>query len=127
MRTYVSDRWLRYWFIGGPPEPDYAADRQADTRSPDAFAHDLARAWDNVARYAAPGCRMSIRFGAVPSAPTDPRTLVLQSLEASRAPWMVQSVTDEGCSDQGRRQSLQFGFVRSKPITEVDVVAILGG
>lgn len=127
MRTYLSDQWLRNWFLGGPPRPDYSADRQMDTRSPDAFAQDLARVWDNVARHAVPGCRMSIRFGAVPSTPSDPGTVIRASLQAASARWEVRSVSDAGASDAGKRQAVQFGFVRSKPITEIDVVATLGG
>lgn len=127
MRTYVSDQWLRNWFLGGAAQPDYSADRQLDTRSPEAFAQDLALVWDNVARHAAPGCRMSMRFGAVPSVPSDPEALILRSLEGAAACWQVESVSDAGASDAGRRQAAQFGFVRSKPITEIDVVATLRG
>ncbi len=127
MRTYVSDQWLRNWFLGGPAHPDYSADRQLDTRNPEAFARDLALVWDNVARLAAPGCRMSIRFGAVPSVPSDPEALILRSLEQAAARWQVESVSDAGASDAGRRQAHQFGFVRSKPITEIDVIATLRG
>jgi len=127
MRTYLSDQWLRHWFLGGPDRPDYPADRQLDTSNPQAFACDLARVWDNVARHAAPGCRLSIRFGAVPSVPSDPESLILESLACGAAEWVVESVTDAGAADNGRRQAAQFGFVRSKPITEIDVVATLRG
>lgn len=127
MRTYVSDQWLRNWFLGGPAEPDYSADRQMDTRSPEAFARNLALVWDNVARHAALGCRMSIRFGAVPSVPSDPEAVIRQSLEDARADWVVELVSDAGAADAGKRQAAQFGFVHSKPITEIDAVAILRG
>jgi hypothetical protein len=42
MRSYVTDQWLRSWFLGGPEEPDYRANRQMDTSSPCAFSRDLA-------------------------------------------------------------------------------------
>lgn len=127
MRTYLSDQWLRSWFLGGSAEPDYSADRQMDTRSPEAFARDLALVWDNVARHAALGCRLSIRFGAVPSVPSDPEAVIRRSLEDARADWVVESVSSAGSADAGKRQATQFGFVRSKPITEIDVVATLRG
>lgn len=127
MRTYLSDQWLRGWFLGGAAVPDYTADRQMTTTSPEAFALDLSRVWDNVARYAAAGCRLCIRFGAVPSVPSDPEAVIRQSLEGARTGWTVESVRGAGAADAGKRQAAQFGFVRSKPITEIDVVATLGG
>lgn len=127
MRTYVSDQWLRSWLLGGPSAPDYSADRQMETRSSGAFARDLSLVWDNVARDALTGCRMTVRFGAVPSVPSDPEALIRQSLEDAQANWVVESVSNAGAADAGRRQAAQFGFVRSKPITEIDVVATLRG
>lgn len=127
MRTYVSDQWLRNWFLGGPPNPDYAADRQMDKSSPDAFAQDLGRVWANVARHATPGCHMTIRFGAVPSVPSDPEAIALSSLQLANCGWRVENVQDAGAANGGKRQAEQFGFVRSKPITEIDVQAVLRG
>ncbi len=127
MRTYVSDQWLRSWFLGGPDAPDYAADRQLTTSSPDEFSADLAVVWRNIASRCAPACRLTIRFGAVPSIPSDPEVIVVSSVECAAVGWRIVSITDAGNADAGRRQAQQFGFVRSKPITEIDVVATLGG
>jgi hypothetical protein len=127
MRTYVSDQWLRHWFLGGPPRPDYAADRQLESANPERFAADLALVWSRVARWARPGCRLTVRFGAVPSVPSDPESLIVSSLESSDAGWRIMRVFTAGAADRGRRQAEQFGFVRSKPITEIDVVATLRG
>lgn len=127
MRTYVTDQWLRNWFLGGPDEPDYAADRQLVTSSPDEFSRDLALVWGNIAGHCAPGCRLTIRFGAVPSVPSDPEAVIVSSLESAAAGWRILAITDAGTADAGRRQAKQFGFVRSKPITEIDVVATLRG
>lgn len=127
MRTYVSDQWLRHWFLGGPSEPDYAADRQMETASTDVFAADLARVWQRVAGWSMPGCRLTIRFGAVPSVPSDPEAIVVGSLEQAACGWRVARVASAGTADAGRRQAKQFGFVRSKPITEIDVTATLRG
>lgn len=127
MRTYVTDQWLRNWFLGGPDEPDYAADRQLVTSSPDEFSQDLALVWRNIAGHCAPGCRLTIRFGALPSIPSDPEAVIVSSLEGADAGWRVRSIADAGTADAGRRQAHQFGFVRSKPITEIDVIATLRG
>lgn len=127
MRTYVTDQWLRNWFLGGPDEPDYAADRQLVTSSPDDFSRDLARVWRNVGGYCAQGCRLTIRFGAVPSVPSEPEGVIVSSLEGADMGWRVLTITDAGTADAGRRQAKQFGFVRSKPRREIDVVATLRG
>lgn len=127
MRTYLSDQWLRYWFLGGPPEPDYSANRQMETPNPEAFSGELAKVWGRVADRSLPGCRLTIRFGAVPSAPSDPLAIVLDSLERSGRDWQVVSVKSAGTADAGKRQASQFGFVRSKPIMEIDVTATLRG
>jgi len=127
MRTYVTDQWLRNWFLGGPDEPDYAADRQLVTSNPDEFSQDLALVWRNIAGHCAPGCRLTIRFGALPSIPSDPEAVIVSSLEGADAGWRVRSIADAGTADAGRRQAHQFGFVRSKPITEIDVIATLRG
>lgn len=127
MRTYVTDQWLRNWFLGGPVEPDYAADRLLVTSSPDEFSRDLSLVWRNVAGHCAPGCRLTIRFGAVPSIPSDPEAVIVGSLLSADAGWCVLTITDAGTANAGRRQAQQFGFVRSRPITEIDVVATLRG
>ena len=127
MRSYVTDQWLRHWFLGGPEEPDYAANRQIDISTPDAYAADLARVWRRVAAYAAPRCHMVIRFGAIPSARCDPDSLVVRSLALSESGWVVTQVASAGAANLGKRQACQFGCVRSRPIEEVDVYAVLGG
>ena len=127
MRTYLSDQWLRLWFLGGAPEPDYSLDRQMDMSSVEAFVQELARVWRRVAAVAAPDCGMSIRFGAIPSAPSSPVEIIRESLDTADAGWRVQHVADAGLPTHGRRQAEQFGFVRSKPIEEVDVRVVLRG
>lgn len=127
MRTYVTDQWLRHWFLGGPAEPDYAANRQLDAPAPGEFARELARVWNRIAERCAPGCRLVIRFGALPSVPSDPASIIADSIRQSTAGWELASIADAGTADIGRRQAQQFGFVRSKPIPEVDVTAVLRG
>lgn len=127
MRTYLTDQWLRQWFVGGPEAPSYSSDRQIDMSSVGAFSADLARVWRGVAAVAEPGCRMTIRFGAIPSAPSSPEEIIRGSIEQAHAGWVVDTVADAGAPTSGRRQAQQFGFVRSTPIQEVDVSVALRG
>lgn len=127
MRAYVTDQWLRHWFLGGPEGPDYAANRQMDISTPAAYTADLARVWRGVAAHAASGCRLVVRFGAIPSAHCDPEPLLLESLALSDSGWVVMQVAPAGAANLGKRQARQFGCVRSQPIEEVDVHAVLGG
>lgn len=127
MRTYLTDQWLRQWFLGGPEEPDYALDRQMDMSSPEAFADDLALVWRNVASVALPECQMIIRFGAIPSVESSPEAIVRRSIERTEVGWVVEGVREAAMPAGAKRQSEQFGFVRSKPIQEVDVSVVLRG
>jgi hypothetical protein len=113
--------------LGGSECPDYAADRQFTHGTPEGFSSDLALAWTNVARFCNPGARMVVRFGAVPSVSSDPETVLRRSLELSGANWDVTCVRNAGTAAKGRRQSDQFGFVKSKPTQEIDLYATLGG
>jgi hypothetical protein len=61
---------------------------------------------------------MVIRFGAVPSVPSDPQQLILDSLESANCGWSVERVVPAGTAESGKRQSLQFGFVRSRALRE---------
>jgi hypothetical protein len=125
MRTYVSDQWLRNWFLGGPAQPDYEADRQMRQTDHEVFASDLARVWDNVARHCRDGARLDVRFGAVPSAPVEPEVLLRRSIKLSSAPWRVGSVRPAGTARCGRRQADQFGFASAGPLQEIDLCATL--
>jgi len=127
MRTYVADQWLRSWFIGGLPEVPYDSSGQiARQPSQKAFIEALAGVWTATARCCHRGARLAIRFGALPSARTDPEPLILDSINQADAGWDVKEVRTAGTSPKRARQAEQFGKAGSA-INEVDVVAELVG
>jgi SAM-dependent methyltransferase len=127
MRTYVADQWLRSWFLGGPPEVPYGTHGQiARQRNQESFVQALADVWTATARRCHPGARLAIRFGALPSARTDPERLILDSLNRSSGGWVVKEVHHAGTSPKRARQAEQFGRTGSA-IDEIDIVAELGG
>jgi len=65
MRTYRPDQWLRNWFLGGPETVDCTNCDQVVHSSPEAFAADLSKVWQNAARVSVPGAQMVIRFGGI--------------------------------------------------------------
>lgn len=125
MRTYVADQWLRSWFLGGPSEVPYGTTGQiARQPSQEAFIEALANVWIAVARRSHPGARLAVRFGAIPSARTDPERLLVSSIEQANAGWTVKEVRSAGTSPRKARQAEQFGKAGSA-IDEVDVIAEL--
>lgn len=127
MRTYVSDQWLRSWFLGGLPEVPYSSSGQiARQPNQEAFTQALADVWANVARRCYGGARLAVRFGALPSARTDPEQMMLNSLRRADAGWTIKEVCPAGTSPKQARQAEQFGKAGSA-VDEVDVVAELVG
>jgi SAM-dependent methyltransferase len=129
MRTYVSDQWLRNWFVGGPSEVPYGSEGQlARQPSQAAFVSALAEVWRAVASHCTPHSRLAIRFGALPSAKTSPEGLMVASLREAEAGWLVRDVRPVGVPSRHRRQAEQFNGsdrVVGRAINEVDVVAQL--
>ncbi|MGH3345198.1 MAG: site-specific DNA-methyltransferase [Carbonactinosporaceae bacterium] len=127
MRTYVADQWVRSWFLGGPPEVPYSSSGQI-TRQPnqEAFIQALADVWAVAAHRCHRGARLAIRFGALPSARTDPERLILNSIRQADAGWTVKEVRAAGTSPRRARQAEQFGKAGSA-IDEIDVAAELSG
>lgn len=126
MRTYVSDQWLRAWFLGGPPRPEYDSRGQiARTPSQEAFVEALARVWRGTAFRCRSEARLAIRFGALPSARTKPAQMILNSLTAANAGWRVLEVRDVGTPSSQRRQAEQF-VTAGNAVPEYDIIAQLG-
>lgn len=125
MRTYVSDQWLRNWFVGGPPDVSYETSGQL-ARQPNrlGFISALADVWRASAKRCNPGARLVIRFGALPSSKLDPEKILLASLRESAAGWLVRDVRPAGIASGNRRQADQFGGVGGA-VAEVDVTAEL--
>lgn len=125
MRTYLPDQWLRSWFVGGAPEVPYGSAGQiARQPSQTAFVAALAGVWRATALRCRPGARLAVRFGALPSARTDPTRLLLDSLEQAASGWTVIEVMPAGTSPNQARQAEQFVKAGSA-VDEVDVVAEL--
>lgn len=127
MDTYVSDQWLRNWFVGGEPRPLYDAGQQLSRGTRQDFTHSLGQVWWAVASRSLPNAKLAVRFGAIRSRGGDPEAIMRQSLIASRAPWEVLSVTPAGGAEIGRRQADQMGGTarKSTSIEELDFVCRL--
>jgi len=127
MRTYISDQWLRAWFVGGPPRVPYAAGTVGQiTLQPSqaAFTSALATSWRAVARRSHMGAKLAIRFGTIPSSKTDPEKMILASLRESAAGWAVRDVCPVRPPAKKNRQASQFGRAGTA-VSEVDVTAEL--
>jgi hypothetical protein len=127
MRTYVSDQWLRAWFVGGPPQVPYAngsVGQIALQPSRAAFTSALAMTWRAVARRSQLGAKLVIRFGTMPSIKTDPEKMILASLAESAAGWVVRDVCPVQPPAKKSRQASQFGGAGTAA-SEVDVTAEL--
>jgi len=127
MSTYITDQWLRYWFLGGPPAPDYSLNKQLDMSSPDSYARELSRVWLNVASYAAPGCVLAVRLGSIPSAAVDASAIAVESITSTGGAWRILKVENAENPSRTRRQAVQFRIGTSQPIQEIDVLAIFEG
>ncbi len=127
MNTYVSDQWLRNWFLGGPPFPHNDRENQLGVSNTEAFIADLAKVWRLVARVSHVGAPLVIRFGAIGSRKTNPRQVVIESINRSCAPWRIERIESAGTAKKGKRQADQMGTkVRaSGAIEEVDVICYL--
>jgi hypothetical protein len=124
MRTYLSDQWLRYWFLGGPADVEYGQPSgEVDHRSPEAFTNALTAVWKNAAKAAHPSARMIVRFGGIHDRKADPRELIDSSLTAGG--WRIVTSRAAGTAETGRRQVHSFQKAPKAAIAEYDVYARL--
>jgi len=128
MKSYIPDQWLRWWFLGGPPEVEYRQEGQIGAGGMEAFILSLRQAWNNVARACRPGAHLIVRFGVLPSARgnVSPESLLCETFRGT--PWKVVEVYSAGSAEKGRRQARQFfgGEGTRKSVEEMDFVAHLG-
>lgn len=121
MRTYISDQWLRNWFLGGPPDVPYDEQCPLSHQSPECFSKSLARVWDRVGSRFSPKAKMFVRFGAIPSRKCDPGEIMLRSLQHSEHFWKVRHVRRANSAGFGKRQAAHMGKrVKSAAINEFD-------
>jgi DNA modification methylase len=125
MNTYLPDQWLRSWFLGGPALVEYSSEGQMSHASPESFALQLKRVWQNVGMLCIPGARLVIRFGAINDRKVDALALVKQSLKDSG--WRIQTVRSAGSASAGRRQALHIIRTHKRAIEEHDVWGIWEG
>jgi hypothetical protein len=123
LRTYVSDQWLRNWFLGGPEHVDYSYGVQLTHRSLSLFIADLKKVWQNVAAVSDDRARLVFRFGAINDRLLDPRDVIYQSLQET--PWRLRTIVDAGTARLGKRQSDTFVHSPEAPIIEFDAWACL--
>ncbi len=126
LNSYITDQWLRNWFLGGPDSLDYKLNKQIDHSSPENFAFSLARVWDNCAEIANDGAFLYVRFGGIPSRKADPSKILTRSFELSKAPWNIIKTTTAGTAEQGRRQSVQMNSKSNQAREELDMELRLG-
>jgi hypothetical protein len=121
LRTYLSDQWLRNWFVGGPEHVDYSYGVQLTHRSLSSFIVDLQVVWRNVADVSDDRAHLVFRFGAINDRLVDPCDVIRQSLQ--NTPWRLRTIVDAGTAHLGKRQSDTFVRRPQAPIIEFDAWA----
>lgn len=121
MRTYLPDQWLRNWFVGGPSTVDYSNRDQVAHSSPEIFAADLHRVWQNAADVCADNATMVVRFGGITDRSVNPIDLIKSSLRASN--WRITTAKTAGTAISGKRQADYFLRAKTIPVVEYDIWA----
>jgi hypothetical protein len=124
LRTYISDQWLRHWFVGGRPSVPYRQREEDMSHSdPDEFASQLGKVWSNAAAAATPDARLVCRFGAIHDRKTDPLEIIKKSFRNTG--WHISTVCKAGTASSGKRQAQQFGRKEARrPRQEYDIHAV---
>lgn len=122
MKTYISDQWLRNWFLGGPETVDYSTKNQISHASKKVFIEELRKVWSNVAEISTESAILAIRFGSINERKVDPNELIEESLKDT--PWKIMDVKSAGFPKKGRRQADTFSKYKRDMIEEIDVIAI---
>lgn len=128
MRCYVSDQWLRNWFLGaGDDDVQYDQSQQLGSRGPEVFLSELGQVWRRVARVCRNGAKLVVRFGAIPSIKQNPGDLLRHSLIQSSAPWKVTKIRAVPPPTSAARQANQFTPRLRDALQELDLHAVLEG
>ena len=125
MKTYIQDQWLRNWFLGGEDMVNYTIKGQLRHSSRMDFAKDLADVWKNITKACAPGARMIVRLGALPSSRCNPSEILQKSIDDADCGWEKVKIESAGTAKRGRRQADQFGGTRGAAHEEIDYFAVL--
>jgi len=121
LRTYLPDQWLRLWFVGGKACVDYSTKGQISHLTPQGFASDLRRVWQNISVACTSDARLIVRIGGINSRRVDPLVVIKESLYGSG--WKIQTIKSAGSAADGRRQAAHLNFTNGKPLGEYDVWA----
>ena len=119
-RTYLQDRWLRLWFLGGPDFVEYRQPAgQLRHSSASLFAAEMGRVWKNMAALTTADARLAIRYGGIHHRAAEPMDVLKQSLSGSG--WRIVTARAAPDSEGWRRQSRQFRAEPKKAVTEHDI------
>ncbi len=117
MKTYMQDHWLRNWFLGGSDCVDYSVSNQISHNGEIKFIESLGEVWKNMASTNSEELRMFVRFGIIPSAKVDAKSIFLNSLESSGERWKLISTRNAKSAHEGKRQA---GQMKSKSTAAVE-------
>jgi hypothetical protein len=125
MRCYVSDQWLRNWFLGADEDVYYDESEQLGSGRRDSFVVQLAKVWKRLGSICVKGAKLIVRFGALPSLKEEPADLITQTLADSKVPWKVSRIKRVPPPPSAMRQANQFKSDLKDALKEVDIYATL--
>lgn len=124
MRTYLQDQWIRHWFVGGADRVNYTpSEKQVLHRSPETFANELRKVWNNAAAVSRPGAKLVVRFGAINDRNVHPLDILKESLRLTG--WTIATTKQAGTATDGKRQAAQFQDANPISLMEYDLHARL--
>jgi len=120
MNTYITDQWIRNWFIGGSSKVDYSKNRQIEYNNPKDFANILRSVWSNCASVSNTNTKMFIRLGAIRSADSSPLDILESSLDSTS--WEIKSIESAGDPPASSRQANSFNANMKQCRLEIDAM-----
>lgn len=123
MNTYISDQWIRNWFLGGPSNVDYLQKGQLSTGGKKSFENKMNRVWSNCSTVCKNEARMFIRFGAINSVESDPYELIHSSVDNTG--WTITCIQSAGEPRKYSRQANTFVKDIAASRLELDVECVL--
>jgi hypothetical protein len=109
--------------LGGDVDIDYSRGVQLSHAGEKAFVESLAKVWSNVSSSRAARVDLFVRFGVIPSAETDPKVLITQSLSQADGNWKLLDVRSAKSAQSGKRQAVQMA-AKSEAVREFDFHAV---
>lgn len=111
------------WFLGGDEEISYECEDQLTHTGHKIFVSDLAKVWRNVHSHSTDGAHLYVRFGSLPSAKSDAKKILRDSLEEAGG-WRLKSIRNAASSAAGKRQANYMG-AESEAADEFDFHAVV--